>query len=294
VMVRSQRNFYDHAVRAVGVRIVEVGLPDRYAGAGVRDAEAWEIADAISERTAAVHWVAAAAARPTLAEVVEVAQTAGVPVLVDAAAQLPPVANLRAFVTAGADLVAYSGGKVIGGPQASGILCGRRDLIMAAALQNLDLDVHPGQWHPPADFIDTGRLKGLPQHGIGRACKVGKEEVVGLLTALRLFLAEDPAARRAHWLALMRSLAAQLDGVAHAEVRLVDEGEVPVVVLELDEAAAGLSALDLMARLEAGTPAVFTDPAEALAGRIRFAPLSLKEGDPALIAARLREILRER
>ena len=73
VMVRSQRNFYDHALRAAGVQLVEVGLPDRYAGAGVRDAEAWEIADAIGERTAAVHWVASPAARPALEEVVAVA-----------------------------------------------------------------------------------------------------------------------------------------------------------------------------------------------------------------------------
>src|SRR5918994_7807841 len=76
VMVRSQRNFYDHAVRAVGVQLVEVGLPDRYAGAGVRDAEVWEIADAIGERTAVVYWVAGAGARPSLEEVVEVARAA--------------------------------------------------------------------------------------------------------------------------------------------------------------------------------------------------------------------------
>ena len=179
VMVRSQRNFYDHMIRAVGVRLVEVGLPDRYAGAGVRDAEAWEIADALSERTAAVHWVAGPNARPALEQVVEVAHAAGVPVLVDAAAQLPPAANLRRFIQAGADLVVFSGGKAIGGPQASGILCGRRYLIMAAALQNLDLDVFYEQWEPPAHFIDKTRLKGLPQHGIGRGCKVGKEEIVG-------------------------------------------------------------------------------------------------------------------
>ena len=68
VMVRSQRNFYDHAVRGAGVRIMEVGLPDRFAGAGVRDAEAWEIDQAIGERTAAVFYVASASARPPLAE----------------------------------------------------------------------------------------------------------------------------------------------------------------------------------------------------------------------------------
>ena len=214
VIVRSQRNFYDHLIRAVGIRLVEVGLPDRYAGAGARDAEAWEIADALSERTAAVHWVAGPNARPRLEQVVEVAHAAGVPVLVDAAAQLPPADNLRRFIEAGADLVAFSGGKAIGGPQASGILCGRRYLVMAAALQNLDLDVFYELWAPPAHFIDKTRLKGLPQHGIGRGCKVGKEEIVGLLTALRLFVEEDHAARRARWRGLMQELVDGLAGLA--------------------------------------------------------------------------------
>jgi L-seryl-tRNA(Ser) seleniumtransferase len=289
VIARSQRNQYDHALRAAGVRLIEVGLPDRYAGAGVRDAEAFEIADAISERTAAVHWVAAASARPALAEVVEVAHGAGVPVLVDAAAQLPPADNLRRFIAEGADLVAFSGGKAIGGPQASGILCGRRDLIMAAALQNLDLDVFFEQWAPPEELIDKARLKGLPQHGIGRACKVGKEEIVGLLVALRLFLEDGDEARRARWLGLMRELAQGLEGLAGTEVRLV-EGEVPEVVLEL-RPGARVGALDLMHRLETGRPAIFADPFAVHDGRVRFGPMSLKDGEPALIAERLRAIL---
>jgi L-seryl-tRNA(Ser) seleniumtransferase len=289
-MVRSQRNLYDHALRAAGVRLVEVGLPDRYAGAGVRDAEAWEIADAITERTAAVHWVAAAGARPALAEVVEVAHAARLPVLVDAAAQLPPADNLRRFIAAGADLVAFSGGKAIGGPQASGILCGRRDLIMAAALQNLDLDIFFEQWAPPEELIDKGRLKGLPQHGIGRACKVGKEEIVGLLTALRLFLEEDALARRARWLELMRELAEGLRELAGTAVRLLDQAEVPEVVLEL-QPAARISALELMRRLETGTPAIFADPFAVYDGCVRFGPMSLKDGEPARIAERVRAIL---
>jgi L-seryl-tRNA(Ser) seleniumtransferase len=291
VMVRSQRNFYDHVIRAAGARLVEVGLPDRYAGAGVRDAEAWEIADALSERTAAVHWVAGPNARPALERVVEVAHAAGVPVMVDAAAQLPPTANLKRFIEAGADLVVFSGGKAIGGPQASGILCGRRYLVMAAALQNLDLDVFYELWEPPAHFIDKTRLKGLPQHGIGRGCKVGKEEIVGLLTALRLFLDEDAAARRARWLGLMQELANGLNGLPHANARLLDEGEVPLLALELDEAASGLSALVLMKRLEHGTPAVFADPSVLDQGRILFGPTALKDGEPALIAERVRAVL---
>ena len=290
VMVRSQRNLYDHALRAAGVRLVEVGLPDRYAGAGVRDAEAWEIADAIGERTAAVHWVAAPGARPALADVVTVAHGADVPVLVDAAAQLPPADNLRRFIAAGADLVAYSGGKAIGGPQASGILCGRRDLIMAAALQNLDLDIFFDQWSPPPQLIDKARLKGLPQHGIGRTCKVGKEEIVGLLTALRLFLEEDADARRARWLRLMEELAEGLAGIAGTGVRLQADGEVPQVALEL-QPAARVGALELMHRLETGTPAIFADPFAVHDGWIRFGPMSLKDGEPALIAERIRTLI---
>jgi D-glucosaminate-6-phosphate ammonia-lyase len=291
VMVRSQRNFYDHMIRAVGVRLVEVGLPDRYAGAGVRDAEAWEIADALSERTAAVHWVAGPNARPALEQVVEVAHAAGAPVLVDAAAQLPPAANLRRFIQAGADLVVFSGGKAIGGPQASGILCGRRYLIMAAALQNLDLDVFYELWEPPAHFIDKTRLKGLPQHGIGRGCKVGKEEIVGVLTALRLFVDEDAAARRARWRGLMQELADGLTGLPHAKARLLDEGEVPLLALDLDAAASGLAALELMKRLEHGTPAVFADPSALDQGRVLFGPTALKDGEPAQIAERVRAVV---
>jgi seryl-tRNA(Sec) selenium transferase len=290
VIVRSQRNLYDHALRAAGVRLVEVGLPDRYAGAGVRDAEAWEIADAIGERTAAVHWVAAAGARPALEEVVEVAHAAGVPVLVDAAAQLPPADNLRRFVAAGADLVAFSGGKAIGGPQASGILCGRRDLIMAAALQNLDLDIFFEQWAPPPELIDKRRFKGLPQHGIGRACKVGKEEIVGLLTALRLFLEEGAESRRERWQRLMQELANGIAGIAGTEVRLQGQGDVPEVELGL-QPAARVGALELMHRLETGTPAIFADPFAVHEGRVRFGPMSLKDGEPTLIAERIRAIL---
>ena len=98
VVVRSQRNFYDHAVRAAGARLVEVGLADRFSGAGVRDAEPWEIDDAIGERTACVFYVAQPSSRPSLAAVTEVAHANGVPVLVDAASQLPPTRNLRRFL----------------------------------------------------------------------------------------------------------------------------------------------------------------------------------------------------
>ena len=292
IMVRSQRNFYDHAVRAAGGRIVEVGLPDRYAGAGVRDAEAWEIDDAISERTVAVFYVADAQARPPLAEVVSVAHAHGVPVIVDAAAQLPPQANLKRFIAEGADLVAFSGGKALGGPQASGFLCGRRDLVMAAALQHLDHDVFWDLWTPPEFLIDKQRLKGLPQHGIGRSCKVGKEEIMGLLAALRAFISEGDAVRHARWLKVANDLAAGCVGIAGIEVRIHDgensEG-VPLVVLALDRAR--LDATSIILALKNGAPSIHVDPCQREYNRILINPMCLRDDDPAVIAGAIRKVL---
>jgi len=126
IVPRNHRNSYDHAVRAAGARLVEVGLPDRATACGVRDTEVWEIEGAIGDRTAGILYLARAESRPNLTEVVRTAHAANVPVLVDAAAELPPTTNLRRFIEQGADLVVFSGGKGIGGPAASGILCGRR------------------------------------------------------------------------------------------------------------------------------------------------------------------------
>ncbi|MDX1540016.1 MAG: hypothetical protein R3349_01305, partial [Geminicoccaceae bacterium] len=258
-------------------------LPDRFAGAGVRDAEPFEIADAIDGRTAMIHWVAGPAARPSLDEVVAVADRAGLPVLVDAAAELPPATNLRRFIESGADLVVFSGGKALGGPQASGILAGRRDLIMAAALQQLDLDIALAQWRPPADFIDLSQLAGLPQHGIGRPCKVGKEEVVGLLVALERFLADDPAARRAAWRDRLLEIRHGLLGRRGLEVVLRDEGEVPLLALEIDEQRLGRTAFDLLLALEAGEPSIRPYSSEIHDRRLLINPLALRGGEPGAI-----------
>jgi D-glucosaminate-6-phosphate ammonia-lyase len=293
VIVRSQRNFYDHAVRAAGIRLIEVGLPDRYAGAGLRDAEAWEIADAITDRTAAVFYVADPFARPPLREVIAVAHAAAVPVIVDAAAQLPPQANLRNFIAEGADLVAFSGGKAINGPQATGILCGRRDLVMAAALQHLDLDILWEQWAPPPRLIDKARLKGVPQHGIGRTAKVGKEQIIGLLTALELFVAEGDAARHHRWRALAEILMAGLDGLAGATPAItgIDTIEdVPAVELLMAKGSA-MSALELVIALQNGTPPIAADPTLCDRGIVTFNPVCLQPGEPELIAAAIRRVL---
>ena len=294
IMARSHRNFYDHAVRSVGIELVEVGIADRFSGAGVRDAEGWEIGAAITERTAAIVYVAYPHTQPSLASVVAAAHEKGVPVIVDAAGQVLPAENLRHFIAEGADLVAYSGGKTIGGPQSSGILCGRRDLIQAAALQHQDLDVMPELWDPPASLIDKSKLPGAPQHGIGRPCKVGKEEIAGLIKALRLFVAEDPEERRGRWLGLMQELLDACGTFQHAKIAFEVErkrAEVPSVRLVLDEDAAGLTALELVKALQEGRPRIAANPTYVHDGAVVFGPTCLRAGEPEQVAQRLNELL---
>ncbi|HEU4656653.1 MAG TPA: aminotransferase class V-fold PLP-dependent enzyme, partial [Capillimicrobium sp.] len=119
----GHRNAYDHALRAAGARIVDVGTQG-YPGGG--RTHAWQVEAAIGPQTVgiAVPFQNAPGTVP-LKQVCEIAHRHGLAVIVDAAAALPPKENLRRFIADGADLVAYSGGKAIGGPQASGILCGR-------------------------------------------------------------------------------------------------------------------------------------------------------------------------
>ena len=185
LLPRTHRTGYAHALQAAGARLVDLGHNDRGTGAGVRGIEAWEIEAAITPRTVAFAFAANPANVDDLPVVAAVCRARGLPVIVDAAAQLPPKRNLRRFVELGADLVAFSGGKAIGGPQASGLLAGRRDLVGAALVQQLDMDVAPETWTPP-DLIDRSALKGVPHHGLGRGFKAGKEEIVGLLVALRI------------------------------------------------------------------------------------------------------------
>ena len=292
IMVRSQRNFYDHAVRAAGATIVEVGLPDRYAGAGVRDAAAWEIEDAITERTAAIFYVADAAAQPALPELTAIAKRHKLPVIVDAAAQLPPQSNLKRFIKAGADLVAFSGGKVLGGPQASGILCGRKDLIMSAALQHLDLDIYEDMWDPPKSLIDKSRLKGMPQHGIGRSCKVGKEEIIGLLTALRLFIDEGDATRHKRWMSVLKAIVAAAEGSAHATMAVEgsnDIGVVPSLVITVHGKSG--AAADLYKKLIGGKPSIHTDPIRRTENKLVINPVCILPDHASVIGRALKTAL---
>ena len=125
---RTHRNGYDRALTVAGAKLVDVGTADRETDAGIRGLETWEIETAITPRTVALLGNASSGTERDLPVLADVARRRGLPLIVDAAAQLPPVINLRQPLETGATLVVYSGGKAIGGPQASGILAGRRDL----------------------------------------------------------------------------------------------------------------------------------------------------------------------
>lgn len=276
VIARSHRNSYDHALRMAGARLVEVGLPDPAAGAGVRDVEPWEYAAALGPRSAAVAFTATRANAGDLPGVVTAAHAAGVPVIVDAAAELPPAANLRRFIADGADLVTFSGGKVLGGPAGTGLLAGRRDLIASAALQCLDLDVRLADFAPPPDFIDLTRFAGLPRHGVGRAAKLGKHEIAGLLAALDHFLAETDALRHARWLAVCGDLAEALPAARTALLHAADTGRIPLLRLGFADAHAARKA-DQVLRAREVPVHLGTDPGDPAA--LLLNPVCLRSAD---------------
>jgi D-glucosaminate-6-phosphate ammonia-lyase len=198
--------------------------------------------------------------------------------------------------------VCVQGGKQIGGPQASGVLCGRRDLVSAAALQHLDLDIYWEQWSPPPALIDKLKLVGAPHHGIGRVAKVGRETIVGLMVALKLFVEEDPHVRWGVWLRRMEELAASLRGLGLDEpadsgcrVELLPGSAAapsspPAVMLHLNEAKCGLRAMDVVKALQDDYH-IAPKPPLISKNAVGFGPLCLREGEPEIVAQAVRTIV---
>jgi uncharacterized pyridoxal phosphate-dependent enzyme len=226
----GQRNPYDPAIRLVGGRIVQVG--------NILQTFPWELEAAITERTAAVMYFAGqhlGYGSLGLDEVVEIAHAAKVPVIVDAAAQLPPRDNLWRLAERGADLVLFSGGKELRGPQASGLIVGRRDLIEAVAMH------------------------AAPHQRLGRAMKVGKEEMLGLLAAVTWYLERDEAAELercervvAGWIDALSSL----PGVSAERSHPGTDGRpLPRAVVRFDRAL-GLSGAAVRDAMLEGDPAI--------------------------------------
>jgi D-glucosaminate-6-phosphate ammonia-lyase len=244
IVQRAHVTAYSHALRVAGARLVDVGYVG-YPGQGIT--WPWQVEAAISERTAALFYsVGSAGGIVELPELVQIGRKHNLPVIVDAAAALPPKSNLRHFIELGADLVAFSGGKAIGGPQASGILLGRKDLIESVALQHQDMDVYPETWTWRDDYLSTERLPGPPHHGLGRPMKVGKEEVAGLIVALKRFLETDEEAEIERQREVLLTIADYLSTTrAHVELSEPDDtGKAfPILVIKPDIADCGRDAI---------------------------------------------------
>ena len=187
--------------------------------------------------------------------------------IVDAASTLPPSGHLTRWTGRGADLVIYSGGKGIRGPQNTGLLLGRADLVRAAA------------------------ANAAPNSAIGRPCKVSKEAIVGLVTALELFLQDDHRVEWDRHLDEARRIAAAAAGLPGVRVTVEDDPAVwtaPTVLVALDEAATGRTPATVEAALRAGDPPIMVRPFQ---GQVLIDPHCLRGDEASVVARRLREAL---
>jgi D-glucosaminate-6-phosphate ammonia-lyase len=231
VIHRVHRINYDHMFRAAGGEFVEIGIP--------RATYEWELWEAITEQTAGVVWVESPSVAPgalPFETVVQIAHENCVPVIVDAASMLPPVAHLRLWIEHGADLVSYSGGKGIRGPQNSGMLAGRTDLIAGA------------------------RANSSPRTGVGRAAKVSRETMAGFAAALERFLEHDHEADYREHLSQAEMICEILAECPGTELELItDQRVTPDPVVRIAPSAGATWDPDIVRnRLLYGDPRIYT------------------------------------
>jgi L-seryl-tRNA(Ser) seleniumtransferase len=256
IIPTHSRNVYDAAVRAVGVRVVEVSTPE-------------ELELAIGPRTAMIYILAGPGAeRGPLAfeALVKIAKPHNVPILVDAAAEILTIPNVH--LQRGATLVTYSGGKCIRGPQTAGLLLGRKDLIQAA-------------W-----------VHSAPHHGFARALKIGKEETIAMLTAVEMWTKRDHKAEWQKWLTWLRTIEGSLKGLSHLKLSINEPNELsnrtPALQIRWDDKITGWTGADMERILFSGEPRMAT----AIAGNgINIVAYMLQDGDAEKIGPRLKEAL---
>ena len=289
IMAQVHRNSYDHAVEAAGGRIITVGTAERVTPD--------DYTAAINDQTVAILFLPWNVGGITLPEVVEVARAHNIYVVVDSAGRLDDPSNLQNFIRDGADLAIFSGGKFIRGPQASGLVIGRKHLISAIAWQHLDMDVTPDVWSVPRELLDVEAMPFIPRQGIGRGYKAGKEEIVGLITALRLFVQRDHTAEREACARHLKVLVEQIEDTPHLTGEFLEAGTfhrgLPYARIRIDEAGLGMDAYSFMRALINGSPSIHPLDRELPQGALIFNPFGLVDGDAERIAARCHEIVSE-
>jgi len=256
IIQASHRFVYDHAIRNTGAKLVEVE--------GKQQME-----DAINENTVMMLFYNAASRHSvSREEFVEIGQRRKIPTFNDAAADVPPVENLFNYTAMGFDLVTFSGGKAIRGPQSAGLLFGRKDLIEAARLNH----------SPNGDAI-------------GRSMKVNKEEMIGMMVALELYLAKDHKREWEEWIQRTRIIAAAAETVPTVKGETVinpgPANHFPGLRLIWDQARVKITPRAVTEALRTGEPSILLSGGNTLSVNVSM----LEPGEAEIIARRIKEVL---
>ena len=271
IVQKTHRYEYDHAVRNCGVHFVEVETLEQYEAA-------------FNEHTVMAHFFNAAEhGQISREDWVRVAHQHGVPCFNDAAADVPPISNLWNYTQMGFDLVTFSGGKGLRGPQCSGLLLGRKDLI------------------------ETARHNNSPNSNtIGRGMKVGKEEIIALVAAVDWYLEQDDAAMEAEFRKRAERIAREVKNLPTVETHIFIPpvaNHVPHLLITYDPARIKITGPEVQEKLRQGKPRIELNPAtgggpaaEGLPGgsnTIVVGVWMLEPGEDVIVARRLRGVLRE-
>jgi L-seryl-tRNA(Ser) seleniumtransferase len=261
IIQKSHRNAFDHQLRSTGIKLIEIETVD-------------QLRSAVNERTAMMHFsnFANAAGQIKVEEWAKLAKQYNVPCMNDAAADTPPVSHLWDYTNMGYDLVTFSGGKAIRGPQCAGVLIGRKDLVANALLNN-------------SPHEDT----------LGRSQKVGKEEILGMVKALELFLAEDHEALAKEWQARLEMISGEitkLPGVRTSFFIPDIANHVPHMRITWDAGRISLTPQQVSKLMRSSKPSIVIEPGEEQPG-LEMNSFMLQPGEDKIVAGQLSRVLRE-
>jgi L-seryl-tRNA(Ser) seleniumtransferase len=260
IIQKSHRNPFDHQLRATGVKLVVVESRE-------------DLQKAIGPQTAMMHFsnFANSEGQIKVDEWQKLAAAANIPSFIDAAADTPPVSHLWDYANMGYDLIAFSGGKAMRGPQCSGLLLGKADLVHFALLNN----------SPYEDVL-------------GRGQKVGKEEIVGMVKALELYLAEDHEALNAEWQKRLDNISAKVTAIKGVSTKMTMPeiaNHVPSMQITWDQKLVAIAPGDAAKALRSGKPSIVLAHGEDGPG-LSMTSFMLQPGEDDVIAARLVEVFR--
>ena len=259
IMQKSHRYLFDQAVTTTGARIIEVEGPD-------------EMEKAINERTVmALFFNAAGKSSIQHSDFVAIAKKHNIPTLLDAAADVPPVENLFKYQKIGFDLVTFSGGKMIRGPQSAGLLFGRKDLITAARAN-----------HSPNEAP------------IGRPMKVNKEEMFGMYAALKAYIERDHKKEWEEWLQRTKHIGSQLEMLSSVRTETyVDPGPAnafPSLHVTWDQSKIKISPKQVVKALKSGTPSIVANGND---DHLTVGVVLLRPDQVDIVAGRVKSILQQ-